>query len=1061
MANSHPTCTVKKSANAEQVRTSALLGTLSYSLVLAASAFLLMNLSACSGGEVEQAKSVSASAAPAPISSATLEFREELPSVDATKEMARASFHIAPVVLPEPIDEKISNSAHQKARQEAVNVESLNLSQRGAPLTEIQRGLQIQKDNYAAMIKAGIAPPPAATAMVATYTPAQVRAAYGLPALPSTTTYTAAQAASLGAGQTIYVVDAMHNPNTAAELAAFNQKFALPNCTTKTVATNATLPLAAPSTNACDLVIVYSTAAGAMTSTAPAYDSGWATEISLDVQWVHAIAPLARIVLIEAPDASVNSLTNAVKLANAMGPGVVSMSFGAKEGSWTSAYDSAFTATGMSYLAATGDFGMEVEWPSVSSNVLAIGGTSLTYSGTGNRSEVAWSQTGGGISAYLATPKYQTSSVPGMGTAVRRTVADVAFNANPSTGQYVASMTPGSSTVNWISAGGTSLSTPQWAGLIAIANANRALTGKAKIGAPHTLLYGNIASVAGNYSSAFLDITSGSHGTCATCSTKTGYDQVTGLGTPNVTSLLNLLSNAGAAAAPPSITAATISGVSGTALSYTVAATGSNPLSFTLTGAPSGMAISSSGILTWASPVVGTYTVTVTAKDSVANLSSQAVLTIKITAPVPPSITAASINATVGKALSFTVTASGANPLTYSLSGAPTGMTISTAGAVSWAAPVLGKYSVTVIVKDSKTGLTAQAIYTVTVVNPPAPTIAATSISGAVGKALSFNVTSVASNTVTYTMSGAPSGMSVSSAGAVTWTAPILGKYTVTFTAKDAVSGLTGSGIYTITIVNPPAPIVTAQSISGKVGTALSFTPQVTASNPVTYTMTGAPSGMTIASTGLVSWASPVLGNYTVTIVAKDKVTGSSGQASFTVSIVNPPAPTVAAQTVSGTVGKALSFTPLVSATNPLTYTLTGAPSGMSVSTTGVISWTTPVAGTYNVVLTVKDTKTGLSGQATMTVVITVAGPVITAAAQTGVVGKALTGTITITDPGVAYISVSISGVPLGMSMVMSGTTITTNWPAPVAGSYTLKVTVTDSAGRTATANVPVTIAAK
>ena len=133
----------------------------------------------------------------------------------------------------------------------------------------------------------------------------------------------------------------------------------------------------------------------------------------------------------------------------------------------------------------------------------------------------------------------------------------------------------------------------------------------------------------------------------------------------------------------------------------------------------------------------------------------------------------------------------------------------------------------------------------------------------------------------------------------------------------------------------------------------------------------------------------------------------------------------------------------------------------MSVSTTGVISWATPVAGTYNVVLTVKDTKTGLSGQATMTVVINAAGPVITAAAQTGVAGKALTGTITITDPGVAYISVSITGVPLGMSMAMSGTTITTNWPAPVAGSYTLKVTVTDSAGRTATANVPVTIAAK
>lgn len=1040
---------------------SSIYGALSYSGLIAISTLIALTLSACTEGQSEQNSKTSLAAAPAPVSTATIEFKQELSSPTATQQIAQPSFHLAPVVLEAPTDEHLSNSAHKSARQESVSVESLALSKRGAPISEIQTGLQRQKDKYAAMIEAGIAPPPTASAMVATYTPAQIRAAYGLPALPTGTSYTVAQAASLGAGQTIYIVDAMHNPNIAAELAAFNQRFALPNCTTKSLASNATLPLAAPTANACDLVIVYSTAAGGMAASAPAYDSGWATEIALDVQWAHAIAPLARIVVIEAPDASVNSLSNAVKLANNMGPGVVSMSFGANEGSWTSSFDTVFTAAGMSYLAATGDAGVAVEWPSVSSNVLAVGGTSLTYSGSGSRSEVAWSQTGGGISAYVTTPKYQSTSVPGMGTASRRTVADVSFNANPSTGQYVASIAAGTSAVGWISAGGTSLSTPQWAGLIAIANANRALTGKAKLGAPHAMLYGNIASVAGNYSSAFLDINSGSHGTCSTCTAKTGYDQVTGLGTPNVTNLLNLLSNATTAAAPPSIAAASISGESGTALSYTVAATGSNPLTFTLTGAPTGMSINASGVLTWASPVVGTYSVTVTAKDSVANLSSQAVITVKITAPVPPTVSAASINGTVGKALSFNITATGANTLSYSLTGAPTGMSVSSTGVVSWATPVLGKYSITAIVKDSKNGLTAQAIYTVTIVNPPAPSIAAASISGAVGKALSFNVTSVASNAVTYTMTGAPSGMSMTTAGAVTWSTPVLGKYTVTFTVKDTVSGLSGSGIYTITIVNPPAPIVTAQAISGKVGTALSFTPQVTASNPVSYSMTGAPSGMSIATTGVVSWANPVLGNYTVTVVAKDNATGLSGQASFAVSITNPPAPSITTQSVTGTVGTAFSFTPTVTASNPVSYSLTNAPAGMSIASTGAITWASPVAGTYNVVVTAKDTKTGLSGQATITIVINVAGPVITAPAQNGVVGKALSGTITITDPGVSYVSVSMTGVPWGMSVVMNGLTINTNWAAPVAGNYTLVVKVTDSAGRTATANVPVTIAAK
>jgi hypothetical protein len=92
---------------------------------------------------------------------------------------------------------------------------------------------------------------------------------------------TAAQAAQLGAGQTIYIVDAYHDPNVAAELAAFNQKFGLPGCTAKTLAATSTLPLAAPATNACELVLAYNTASGTLTGTAPAYNSGWATEITL------------------------------------------------------------------------------------------------------------------------------------------------------------------------------------------------------------------------------------------------------------------------------------------------------------------------------------------------------------------------------------------------------------------------------------------------------------------------------------------------------------------------------------------------------------------------------------------------------------------------------------------------------------------------------------------------------------------------------------------------------------------------------------------------------------
>ncbi|MGI9132822.1 MAG: peptidase S53, partial [Rhodoferax sp.] len=274
--------------------------------------------------------------------------------------------------------------------------------------------------------------PMAATSTVVTYTPAQIRTAYALPGLAAVgTAPSAAQAAQLGAGQTIYIVDAYHNPNVALELAAFNTKFGLPGCTTRAIAPSSALPLASAPLTGCEVAVVYSTAAGAMTATAPAYNSGWATEISLDVQWAHATAPMSRIVVIEAADASLNNLLGAVKLANAMGKGIVSMSFGASEGNWTASVDSAFTGSGMTYLAATGDSGAGVSWPSVSPNVVAVGGTSLTYSGTGTRSEVGWSKTGGGTSAYTPTPSYQTAPVAGLGGLVRRTVADLAFNADP------------------------------------------------------------------------------------------------------------------------------------------------------------------------------------------------------------------------------------------------------------------------------------------------------------------------------------------------------------------------------------------------------------------------------------------------------------------------------------------------------------------------------------------------------------------------------------------------------------------------------------------------------
>lgn len=579
-------------------------------------------LTACGGGAGES-PTAQLNAAPAAV---TLDV--DLAGSAAADVVAQPTFHTAAVDLAEP-----DNGAEPHRAQALAGVSTQGLT---------RERLDASVRARAQAAASGEAAPMATTTAVTTYTPAQIRAAYGLPALPASTTgLTSAQAAQLGAGQTIYIVNAKHNPNVVAELAAFNAKFGLPTCTSRTLAAGSSLPLATASASSCELVVAYSTTAGAVTSTAPAYDSGWATEIALDVQWAHATAPLARLVLIEAPDAGVTSLSNAVALANKMGTGVVSMSFGAAEGSWTTTYDSVFSASGMSYLAATGDNGAAVSWPSVSSKVVAVGGTTLTYSGSGARSETTWTSTGGGTSAYVALPSYQSGTIGGY---AKRAVADVAFNADPNSGQYVATIAQGSTTVRWVSAGGTSLSTPQWAGLLAVANAMRVAAAKTLLGQPHAALYQQIGAVPTQYAAAFKDVASGSNGSCSTCTAKTGYDTPTGWGTPNASALLTSLSGATATtstgsttttttSSAPQITTTSLTGTAGKALAATIgfSAPGATSLSISISGAPSGMSFSASSAglgVSWGNPVAGTTNLVITLKD---NLGQTTTGTVKVT----------------------------------------------------------------------------------------------------------------------------------------------------------------------------------------------------------------------------------------------------------------------------------------------------------------------------------------------------------------------------------------------------------------------------------------------
>src|SRR5471032_881587 len=258
---------------------------------LAAPAMLLCAaalLTACGGSSTDSNNSDNAKllhAAPLATGSTTIEVSTGTVPSDIAKQQVLPTFHVAPLLLDTPEDDTHGLSAYREAHRQAVPAEFQQLSTRRLTL----QALRARHEDA----MRGVTPDQAAASLTKqtaiTYTPAQIRAAYGLPALPAAgATLTAAQAAQLGAGQTVYIVDAYDDPNTVAELAAFNQKFGLPLCTTKVIASTASLPLPAASATACELSVVYSTASGTMTPTRPTPDAGWATEMALDVQWVRS-----------------------------------------------------------------------------------------------------------------------------------------------------------------------------------------------------------------------------------------------------------------------------------------------------------------------------------------------------------------------------------------------------------------------------------------------------------------------------------------------------------------------------------------------------------------------------------------------------------------------------------------------------------------------------------------------------------------------------------------------------------------------------------------------------
>lgn len=335
--------------------------------------------------------------------------------------------------------------------------------------------------------------------VIAGLKPAQIRGAYGV--------------TGSGSGA-IAIVGAYNFPTALNDFNVFSSTFSLPTEPSTDV------------TSSSNTVFQVVYASGSQPN-----DNGlWSQEAALDIEWAHALAPSAKIYLVEANSSNVYDLMAAANVAKNL-PGVkqVSMSFSTNESACDfTSYNGNFLKNGVTFFAASGDSSTERAYPAMSYNVVSVGGTSLNVSALGQwLGESTWSSTGCGPSQFEPRPVYQDGLYPTIGKY--RASADISAVADPNTGVAVYCSTTYGGDSGWMVFGGTSAATPIIAGAV-----NSAGNNSASSQALNTLFYSGIGT------SSLHDITTGSSGSF---NAVVGWDYPTGVGTPK--DLAGLIAPAG------------------------------------------------------------------------------------------------------------------------------------------------------------------------------------------------------------------------------------------------------------------------------------------------------------------------------------------------------------------------------------------------------------------------------------------------------------------------------------------------------------------------------------
>jgi subtilase family serine protease len=419
-----------------------------------------------------------------------------------------ASAQLGPVPAPVPEPVTVFNGLNVKVERVIPGVGEVLIPE--SSFLKVEDIGRRARTHYRILKPVPLAANPAKTI---TETPASLACVYRVASMRNGCDPTKVTRLATGGSKLIAIVDAYHNAKAKHDLIKFSREFGLPDPKIEIVYCSA------------------STCGGA--AAAPPADRGWAGEIALDIQWAHAMAPDAKILLVEARSNAYDHLLLAVDYAanrvQAAGGGQVSMSWGGSEFSGQTSLDSHFVKSGVVFFASTGDHQNgtnqpDINWPSTSPNVIAVGGTTVQRKSDNTFNfEEAWEDGGGGVSGVYRRPAFQ-DSVESQ-TRNHRGVPDIAWNADPASGVPVyCSKGICASSGGFFVFGGTSLAAPAVAAMTNAAGKFRTSSDK-----QHKFMYDRIGGA------HYIDVVAGrcGNGTGGRfASAKTGWDRCTGIGTP-------------------------------------------------------------------------------------------------------------------------------------------------------------------------------------------------------------------------------------------------------------------------------------------------------------------------------------------------------------------------------------------------------------------------------------------------------------------------------------------------------------------------------------------------